>query len=44
VHGVLQERIESLDLERIRSLLRLLEQALSQSDLLPTFERQIERL
>lgn len=44
VRGVLQERLDSLDLERIRSLLHLLEQALSQSDLLSTLERELERL
>jgi len=44
VRGVLQERLDSLDLERVRSLLRLLEQALTQSDLLSTLEREIERL
>jgi predicted nucleotidyltransferase len=44
VRGVLADRFESLDLDRVRSLLRLLEQALGQSDLLSTLERQIERL
>ena len=44
VRGVLQERLDSLDLERVRSLLHLIEQALSQSDLVSTLERQIERL
>ena len=39
IRGVIQERRASLDQERVRRLLRLLEQALGQSDLLPVFER-----
>jgi len=39
IRGVIQERKASLDEERIRSILVLLEQALGQSDLLPVFER-----
>jgi hypothetical protein len=39
VRGVIHERKASLDEERVRRILRLLEQALSQSDLLPVFER-----
>ncbi len=39
IRGVIQERKASLDVERIRTVLRLLEQALGQSDLLPAFER-----
>lgn len=44
VRGVLTERKSSLDVARIRMLLGLLEQALSRSDLLPTFEREWDRL
>jgi predicted nucleotidyltransferase len=40
VRGVINERQSSLDVARIRSILQLLEQALSQSDLLPAFERE----
>jgi hypothetical protein len=39
VRSVTHERRASLDVERIRGILRLLEQALAQSDLLPVFER-----
>lgn len=39
VRGVIHERRASLDEERVRRILRLLEQALGQSDLLPVFER-----
>ena len=39
IRGVIHERRASLDDTRIRTILRLLEQALSQSDLLPVFER-----
>lgn len=42
VASVLRERAGSLDLERIRSILRLLEEALSQSDMVPTFERLLD--
>jgi hypothetical protein len=38
VRGVLETRGAALDLGRVRSALRLLEQALAQSDLAPTFE------
>jgi hypothetical protein len=38
VRGVIHERRASLDEERIRTILHLLEQALGQSDLLPVFE------
>ena len=41
VRGVLRERGRRLDLDRVRSTLKLLEQALGQSDLLPLFEEQI---
>lgn len=40
IRGVIHERKESLDVARIRAVLRLLEQALTQSDLLPLFERE----
>jgi hypothetical protein len=40
IRGVIQERKTSLDVARIRAVLRLLEQALTQSDLLPFFERE----
>jgi Nucleotidyltransferase of unknown function (DUF6036) len=39
IRGVIHEHRETLDVERIRTLLRFLEQALTQSDLLPEFER-----
>lgn len=40
IRGVITERRASLDVERIRVVLSLLEQALAQSDLLPLFERE----
>jgi Nucleotidyl transferase of unknown function (DUF2204) len=40
IRGVISERSASLDVARIRAVLRLLERALSQSDLLPSFERE----
>jgi predicted nucleotidyltransferase len=40
IRGVINEQRASLDIERIRAVLRLLEQALAQSDLLPLFERE----
>lgn len=43
VAGILRERLQQLDLELIRSTLRLLEEALSQSDFLPVFERELGR-
>lgn len=42
VRGVLSERGARLDVDRIRETLRLLEDALGQSDLLPAFERELE--
>jgi len=39
VRGILEERHERLDLARVRSLLGLLEGALSRGDLTPDFER-----
>jgi hypothetical protein len=44
VRSILGERHAVLDLERVRSLLGLLEQALSRSDLLPELERQVEEI
>jgi hypothetical protein len=41
VAGILRERGDELDLDRIRTTLRLLEQALDQSDLLPAFEDEL---
>jgi hypothetical protein len=43
VRGVLRERVESLDLETIRSTLALLEDALGRSDLRPAFEGEMAR-
>ena len=40
IRGVMSERRQSLDIARIRAILRLLEEALSRSDLLPLFERE----
>ena len=40
VRGVIHERRTSIDAERIRAVLGLLERALSQSDLLPLFEKE----
>jgi hypothetical protein len=41
VGGILRERLPDLDIELIRSTLGLLEDALAQSDLLPSFEREL---
>jgi hypothetical protein len=41
IRGILRERGAELDLARTRSFLRLLEEALAQSDLLPLLEAQI---
>jgi hypothetical protein len=41
VAGILAERARSLDLEAIRATLRVLEEALGQSDLLPAFETEL---
>jgi hypothetical protein len=43
VRHLIHQRRSSLDAERIREVLRLLEQALSQSDLLPVFESEWRR-
>ena len=40
IRSVIHERSASLDIERVRSVLGLLERALSQSDLLPVFENE----
>jgi hypothetical protein len=42
--GICSARAASLDLERIRSMLGLLEQALTRGDLLSVFERQLARV
>ena len=44
VRGVLRARGATLDMVQIRATLHLLEQALSQSDLLPAFESELNRL
>jgi DNA-directed RNA polymerase subunit F len=44
VRGVLRERVQTLDIERIRGILDLLEQALGQSDLRRAFESEWERV
>lgn len=44
VRGVLAERRSSLDIERIRAVLGLLEQALTRSDLLSVFDKEWERM
>jgi hypothetical protein len=41
VRGVLAERGDRLDMQRIRETLALVEQALGQSDLLPVLEREV---
>jgi hypothetical protein len=43
VRGVLSERGEALDLARIRTTLRMLEDALGQSDLTPLLEHELKR-
>lgn len=44
VRGVLRERARSLDMERIRGILDLLDQALGQNDLRRSFETELARL
>jgi hypothetical protein len=44
VHGVLRERLTSLDLGTVRETLAIVEQALGQSDLQPTFEAVLARV
>jgi hypothetical protein len=41
--GILDERMDRLDLSYIKSTLSMLEEALSQSDLIPAFERALLR-
>ncbi len=43
VRGILRERRASLDLGLIRETLRLLEQALGQSDLCPVLDAELDR-
>ncbi|MEZ5289404.1 MAG: nucleotidyl transferase AbiEii/AbiGii toxin family protein [Vicinamibacterales bacterium] len=43
VRGVLSERVAELDVEQIRTTLRLLEAALGQSDLMPAFDAELAR-
>lgn len=43
VRGVLSERGDTLDIAQIAATLRLLEEALGQSDLSPVLERELER-
>jgi hypothetical protein len=40
IRSVIQERSSSLDVDRIRMVLGLLQQAIGQSDLLPVFEAE----
>ena len=44
VRGVLRERGESLDIRRIRGTLRLLEEALAQSDLVVVLDQEVARV
>ncbi len=44
VRGVLRERATSLDINRIRGTLRLLEDALAQSDLVVAFDTEFDKL
>jgi hypothetical protein len=41
IGGILRERLDRLDLRHIRRLLRLLQESLAQSDLLPLFEKEL---
>jgi len=43
VRGVLAERGSRLQIDQIRATLRMLEEALGQSDLLRVFEREVTR-
>lgn len=43
VRGVLAERLNTLDLAHIRTMLEMLEQALGQADLLPVIESELVR-
>lgn len=42
VRGIMREQGDRLDLERSRRFLRMLEQALDRSDLVPVLERLVE--
>ncbi len=42
VQGILRAREHALDLARVRALIRVLESAIDQSDLLPSFEQQLD--
>jgi hypothetical protein len=42
VQGILRTQAAAFDPERVRSLLRLLEAALDQADLVPAFEKQLQ--
>lgn len=44
VRGILNERAEMLDLERIRGTLSRIEDALSRADLIPAFEAELVRV
>jgi hypothetical protein len=44
VRGILVAQDATLDIGRVRTLVRALERALDQSDLLPTFEQQVQRV
>lgn len=41
VRGILQERLDELDLDRVRQDLSMIEQALSRGDLLPILDREL---
>lgn len=43
IRGILAERGRQLDIDRVRTVLRMLEEALGQSDLLPLVESEIRR-
>lgn len=44
IRGVLRERAGTLDVPRIRAVLRILEEALGQSDLMIAFDHEMSRL
>lgn len=43
IRGVIEERGARLDIDQIRRTLKMLEEALGQSDLLPVFDAEVER-
>jgi hypothetical protein len=43
VQGILRAQQQTLDLDRVRTLIEALERAIDQADLLPTFEQQVRR-